>query len=389
MNNKSFVCIFALILSAQVTIGQTSACGTTPTKKERALYKSTLDFMRSSSQREFEDNTFKVVMYRLRNDDGSGARSDTEFAEEINLLNSYYSQYGVCFSLTRIVNIDNSAFVQLDWFGDYVNSVSMLANSFPAFNDAVTIYVLPTALNPNTKGRAFGIPSGAFSMVSSEGWWGTALSAHEMGHCFGLLHTHETAGGTSFELVTRDLGASCINGQGAWQDCNVGGDALCDTPADFNLNFGVQFVDTTCAYIFDSTIVDCHGNPYNPNPLNIMSYALQTCPNFLSGQQVTKMHLTIDLSGIFNNTQAPPDFNFGDALYSTSYAHFLAKNTITIAPGSAYTVHGDAQIIHDAEGFIDLKPGFTAAPSSVQGLFRARAKNLCDNDTNLPYSMTN
>lgn len=384
-----YVLIIFFFPYIQPSSAQTAVCGSIPSEQERRLYKQHLELMSTSGSRIYSDNTIKVVMYRLRDSDGTGARTDSEFAEEINTLNSYYTQHGVCFSLTKIVNIDNTSFVQLDWQNDYDNSRNTVVAAYPVFSDAVTIYVLPTALDPSTKGKAFGIPSSAFSMVSSAGWWNTSLSAHEMGHCFGLFHTHETAGGSSFELVTRDLGASCINGQGAWQDCNIGGDGLCDTPADFNFNFNSAFYDTACNYIFDSTIVDCQGNPYNPDPRNIMSYASSACSDFLSGQQVNKMHLTIDLALIFNNTQAPQNYNFGDALYNSSFAHFLAKNSITIAPGNSYTVEGAAQIVHDAEGFIDMKPGFLAAPSSTQGYFRARAKDLCQNATDQPYAMPN
>ncbi len=58
-----------------------------------------------------------------------------------------------------------------------------------------------------------------------------ATIAHEMGHYFGLLHTHETANGT--ELV---------NGT----NCGTAGDLLCDTPADGFHTFG-DVNGSTCA----------------------------------------------------------------------------------------------------------------------------------------------
>jgi hypothetical protein len=361
----------------------------TPTVKEQKEYTRQLAILEQYAQRNYEDNTFKVVMYRIREDDGSGALSDSAFAEEINNLNTYYHLHDICFSLVRIENIDRSDYLLPNW-GDDNTSDSMktvIATNYPIYNDAITIYVLPPSLF--YRGSAYGIPASALIMTSQAGKWNTSHIAHEVGHCLGLIHTHETVGNSSIEVVTRTLAASCINGQGAWQDCNVGGDGLCDTPADFGLSSAtVTEIDSAnCTVSVDS--LDCLGDLYTPNPHYIMSYAPTSCRTIFSGQQVGKMHLTIDLSGIFNSTQAPSDFNFGDAIYTTSYAHFLAKNTITIAPGSTYSVQGDAQIIHDAEGYIDLKPGFTAAPSSVEGYFRARAKNLCENDPDLPYAMTN
>ena len=88
----------------------------------------------------------------------------------------------------------------------------------------------------------------------------------EIGHYFGLLHTHSTFNGIEF-----------ANGS----NCAVAGDLHCDTPADYNLSLGGL---TSCTYT--GQFVDLNGDPYNPNPSNVMSYAPPNCLRRLSDSQI-------------------------------------------------------------------------------------------------------
>ena len=391
---------FFLILCAGNALAQESACATKPTEEEREKYMAELRLMNSVSSRAYEDNTLKVIMYRLREDDGSGALSDSAFAEEINNLNSFYSGHGICFSLMRIVNIDHSPYLNgAVWSDpDRIDSMkSVIATENPWFADAMTIYVLPPSVW--YRGSSYGIPSTALIMTSNSTLgplkWGTAHIAHEMGHCLGNFHTHDDTDGSRLEIVDRfcPLFPPLPNDQGLWWDCCAGADGLCSTPSDPRLSgmtsYGIAKVNAmTCQYQ-DTVATDIFGNLFTPDVSNIMSYAPVSCRNSFSWEQENRHHLTLDLNLDFASVQAPLDYTFGDALYNTNYAHIMAKNSITIAPGNAYTVEGDAQIMHEVEGFIDLKPGFEAAPTSTQGYFRARAKNLCENDPDLSYAMSN
>lgn len=83
---------------------------------------------------------------------------------------------------------------------------------------------------------------------------GSTLS-HEMGHFFGLQHTHEYAGTDKAELVDR-------------YSCTVLGDGICDTPADPQL---LGWVDLNGKYT--GTHRDAEGNRYVPMVNNLMSYA--------------------------------------------------------------------------------------------------------------------
>lgn len=79
--------------------------------------------------------------------------------------------------------------------------------------------------------------------------------SHEMGHFFGLQHTHEYAGTGKGERVER-------------HGCTHWGDGICDTPADPNL-WG--WVDANGKYT--GIHRDAEGNGYTPMVHNLMSYA--------------------------------------------------------------------------------------------------------------------
>ena len=112
----------------------------------------------------------------------------------------------------------------------------------------------------------------------------TALP-HEMGHFFGLYHTH---GKSNCETLTDEL----VNDP----NCARTGDEVCDTPADPNL-LGVgcnnNFVDPiTCKYT--GTARDKNGELYRPDPSNLMSYATNKCRTHFSPGQIERMRYFLD-----------------------------------------------------------------------------------------------
>jgi hypothetical protein len=97
---------------------------------------------------------------------------------------------------------------------------------------------------------------------------GSTIS-HEMGHIFGLPHTHEIKNGA--EYVDR-------------LNCSTAGDGFCDTPADPVL--GTNNVNN-CNYI--GYEIDLFGKYYNPDVKNLMSYAPKICRDRFSKSQTVFM----------------------------------------------------------------------------------------------------
>jgi len=94
---------------------------------------------------------------------------------------------------------------------------------------------------------------------------------HEIGHYFSLLHTHSTSG----------LGEELVDGS----NCSLAGDLLCDTPADPRLSS--SNVNSSCTYT--GTEIDGNGDPYSPDPENIMSYSRKRCRIEFSDDQLDQM----------------------------------------------------------------------------------------------------
>ena len=118
-----------------------------------------------------------------------------------------------------------------------------------------------------------------------------AVLAHELGHFFGLFHTHE-----SFR------GLELVNGS----NCEEAGDLLCDTPADPNL--GVYGLDG-CVYVSD--VRDPNGAVYSPDPGNIMSYSPSRCQSRFSEEQRDLMNFyleTTDLNTLLPDCDFYPDY---------------------------------------------------------------------------------
>jgi len=95
------------------------------------------------------------------------------------------------------------------------------------------------------------------SMIVMDGFQDEGIFIHELGHYFGLLHTHETINGIEW-----------VNGQ----NCSTAGDGICDTPADPNL-LNVNFFGCT----FSGRLLDQNGEPYKPSTSNFMSYTKSHC----------------------------------------------------------------------------------------------------------------
>jgi hypothetical protein len=99
--------------------------------------------------------------------------------------------------------------------------------------------------------------------------------AHEVGHVLGLSHPHDV-------LIEPEL----VNGS----NCTIGGDMLCDTPADPRLDLPGMMLPP-CTYV--GTVTDANGDLYTPMLNNLMSYTLCTADS-LTPQQGALMRYTAD-----------------------------------------------------------------------------------------------
>ncbi len=168
--------------------------------------------------------------------------------------------------------------------------------------------------------------------------------AHEVGHYFGLDHTHRnfSKGKCRQEAVdrNRNYGAGCIFKYG--KICERSGDGFCDTPAEPSLSNNTLYDRSNCTYIANET--DNWGDRYLPNDgSNIMSYA-GTCRRDFTGQQIAAMWyqifhvrpwiINVDLDGLDPDKYEPDDSD-----------EFNIPREITIGEKQCHSFHqyGDCQ----------------------------------------------
>ncbi len=95
---------------------------------------------------------------------------------------------------------------------------------------------------------------------------------HELGHYFGLYHTHETM-----------FGIELVNGS----NCEEAGDLICDTDAD-PYTPGIQMDSMDVCNILEN-LVDPNMEFYVPPTNNIMSYYPANCRCIFTNQQYNRM----------------------------------------------------------------------------------------------------
>lgn len=179
----------------------------------------------------------------------------------------------------------------------------------------------------------------------------TSTFAHELGHFFGLNHTHHREGE---ELVRR------VN-------CNQTGDKLCDTPADFdkykyskshpNEKTYTQGVDGLCLYT--GKLRDREEMLYRPMMNNIMSYGPEACRNAFTPGQIREMRYHGAVSRSYLHHRRLKDFELQEDFpvhYSLSEAYtkygFTNKNKVLLVVyqrGAQYCVRTMKELVSRRE----------------------------------------
>ena len=137
-----------------------------------------------------------------------------------------------------------------------------------------------------------GTPETRFIMMDKSCSTDGATLAHELGHFYGLFHTHETA-----------LGREFVDGS----NCSSSGDRLCDTPADPDLSS--PNVMSGCSYV--GRLVDPKGSQYIPLTNNLMSYAPSRCVRSFTDEQaqvIREVHEN-ENDYLISNCDFYPDFS--------------------------------------------------------------------------------
>ena len=282
-------------------------------------------------------NYAPIKAHIIRRTDGTGGLTVAQLDAAIAAMNIRYEAACMAFYICGAINyIDN------DNYYDFDTSDEGALTSANNVSDLINIYFANSISSGTSSycGYAY-FPGGSdvILMKNSCTTNGSTLS-HEMGHFFGLPHTHNSA---DDELV---------NGS----NCATAGDDFCDTPADPQL--GNSTVSALCVYT--GTQTDNNGDLYMPDPTNIMSYSRKSCRDFFSVEQLTTAAFNFqfvrnywdcpdfDVDFTVSATQScnlPFTVNFtenavGESTYEWDFNNDGTIDATTANPSYAYTTAG-------------------------------------------------
>ncbi len=223
-----------------------------------------------------------VQLWIHRQSDGSGGINDQQALDALDELNANFAAAKMKFVPCEgngISYIENTNLYDISvpsfWYDNVIEQ-------FYQKDDVINIYFAHEVSNTCGKGS---FPweteyTGVFMNTSSSTCMpiGTNLT-HEMGHYFGLLHTHE-----AFYGLERADGSNCL----------TAGDRICDTPADPGLHLGNWSNYDTDNCVYTGSLTDAVGDAYAPDEKNFMSYATYNCTSEFTSEQINLMHYYFD-----------------------------------------------------------------------------------------------
>jgi len=253
-----------------------------------------------------DDNRMRSFSNEYRSFDRSWTRPIIDVPVKFHIIRSSTGKGGVRSSILEaaIQNLNelyteaNLRFVQYDE-PNYIDDDRFLQYTITEENDMAIPYEVSNVINvfcvPNMvyAGYAY-LPSRVSPqrdriVMHNEYLSNGSTFPHEMGHYFGLYHTH----GNQKNVLTDELVARVLdlNGDGV-RDCLETGDMCCDTPAD-PINRLPKICTDDCG--IDRTVMmkDERGDYYEPMVDNIMSYnPNKQCRTVLTFEQLARVAVT-------------------------------------------------------------------------------------------------
>ncbi len=217
-------------------------------------------------QKSTDTYLFPITHYIITKDDGSGGIPEANIEQAMERTNAFFIQNNMQFyRCGPYVYIASS-----EWY-DFQTAEESAMRSGNYDPDVINVYWVDNIESNSICGYA-SYPGGPQRILMANPCHAGKTFEHELGHHFNLYHTHgkSSGGGMTDEYVDGT-------------DCATRGDNICDTPADPTLSLRV---DPACNYSPESPEpLDGHGDPFNPDPTNIMAYSPNFCrAKFTQGQ---------------------------------------------------------------------------------------------------------
>ncbi len=285
---KHFICAFwmALFLVPLPMMAQEPGCGTIGGEAFGQKMQQDLDRLREHEARFLDEfglrtasASLPVQFHIVRTSSGGTSLSLGNVNQAVVIMNNYFQYAGLqFFQCSEPKFIDDSNLTNF-FISQQKN---LVAKSY--VDGVINIYCVNTIEGGGVGGYTYLPGSGQPDLiVMDDGLLLNATLTHEMGHFFGLLHTHGSSNCPS-QLPGTD---EYVDGS----NCLTAGDYICDTPADPGLLGAgcLEYqVNANCEYIGVSR--DAKGAAFHPDVHNVMSYSRSTCRNRLSSGQYARMN---------------------------------------------------------------------------------------------------
>lgn len=282
--------------------------------------------------------TIRIYFHICTDNNGSNAAAtELQIKAELNNLISDYAPYNMCFVNMGLNYIYSTA----------LNQMSTINSSL------LTPYLVPNCINifyhrmvGTAGGTAYSIPNTFCSIDDGNIGTGHTIS-HEVGHCFGLLHTFEPS--TGYENINGSNSSSAA-------------DQITDTPADpYAYKGNTCYSASSCSYTGNCTDPNGASN-FSPPYTNTMAYwpvIFSVCygtPSFTSGQ-FTRINSYLSTNCSLQACESASYVTFGPVTYSSGYHMQSAINTLTTS--GTVELNGTTTITLGG-ALVSLQPGFHA-----------------------------
>ena len=292
--------VFCNILLSTTLEAQTEECGFIATEADYLNFQNQL-FVTFGEQEANQINKIPVKAWIIRRNDGTGGVTESTILAAFKDVNIHYKPTTLQFEICEFAYINNSDYYNFDRSTDEGKILS--TNYTPKI---INIYFTGDVISSSTSICGYAKFPGEKDLIVMNNDCvnnGSTLS-HELGHYFGLFHTHE-----------KFQGAELVDGS----NCEIAGDFICDTPADPNISGKVS---SNCTYTGSDK--DSKGATYKPDPSNLMSYSVKSCRKKFSSLQISKIYSTYKVSRSYlqcstnNQCSNIPVISCGQSINSTT-----------------------------------------------------------------------
>jgi hypothetical protein len=283
---KSCVILIALLLSLK-GFSQDLPCATEVSREYAEKMKSSMpefEQFKASFQRNMSStsriaaglkkNSIPIKIYIVRDNAGVTTLDTTLLRKGLIYMNKLFEGSGLEFYVCGAYNyINNTTYYNLD------NTEYELLNNTYGTANVINMYMVNSINHSGSSAIGVAPTPGGSLWVMMRNNADTTVYAHEMGHFFGLLHTH----GYSNSVRTSEF----VDGS----NCRETGDYFCDTPADPTLSPAiVNGANVNAQCLYSGNLKDDHNQLYVPDATNIMSYAPHKCLSHFSAEQLAFMN---------------------------------------------------------------------------------------------------